>query len=76
MQAVQNFRDNLRAIMAERGLSLRGMAELTGKPHTYFQKILNGSITPGLDNCDQIADVLGVDLHRLLRKPKKLQKSA
>lgn len=76
MQAVSNFRENLRTIMSQRGLSLRGMAELTGKPHTYFQKILNGSVTPGLDNCDQIADVLGVELHSLLRKPKKLRKTA
>lgn len=76
MAAADNFRTNLKRVMSDRGLSLRGMEDLTGKKHSYFQKILNGSIIPGLDNCEQIADALKIPLTELIGNPKKLAKTA
>lgn len=71
MDSFANFRENVRAAMADRGLTVRAFAEMLGTSHSYIVNVLSGKIIPSLDKCDTIADKLGVPLERLIKKSKK-----
>ncbi len=74
MQAVadidmSNFRENLAYLCAERG-SRKQLAERAGISREYFQEVLAGRKSPGLDVAYNIAEAIGVGLD-LLKLPHK-----
>lgn len=59
----------LNAIKAERGLTLRGFAALTGLSHAYATRILKGNANVGLGMLAVIARAVGKDPLELLKPP-------
>lgn len=74
MQALNNFRRNLRTALDSRGLSYRTFAEKSGVTYIYVYRICNpndeGKPEPSLDVCDRLATALGYDLAQMLMPPK------
>jgi transcriptional regulator with XRE-family HTH domain len=74
MSATQWFRENIRARMAETGMT---QAELARRAQTYqpnINRILSGEEKPSLDRAEKIATALGSRLSHLLDPP--LQKNS
>jgi transcriptional regulator with XRE-family HTH domain len=61
-----NFKDNLKRIRIERGLSQTELAELTGLTQVTISHYETGSQTPNVKTADKIAHALGVTLNELL----------
>jgi transcriptional regulator with XRE-family HTH domain len=74
MQAVENFRSNVRAALAYSGWSQDSLATETELSRPFVNRILQGKQEPSLAVCDRIADALHVPLATLLGEPKKFQK--
>lgn len=71
VQAFENFRSNVSQLMQDRGISVRAMARDLKTSHPYVIKMLAGDYIPSLDRCEEIAEVLGVPLDKLIRKSRK-----
>lgn len=71
MQHFDYFRENIRAAMATRGVSLRELGQRLGTSHSYVAKVLGGDTVPSLDRCEQIANALEVPLAWLISRPQK-----
>lgn len=56
---LNNFRDNLRRIVAERELSKTGLAARAGIHRVTLHKLLAGEFDPSLDLCERLSDALG-----------------
>lgn len=70
---------NVRRIIAERGISGRKLAALSGEKIMRVNNLLNGKSVPGIDLVENVADALGVSVDDLRRRPhtgKKSKKSA
>lgn len=75
MQAValiNNFRNNLRAIMEERKVTTRGLADVAGVNYVTISRILNerqNNLT--MDLCEKIAAALDVPAEEMFVARKK-----
>lgn len=76
VQALKNFRVNLRALMEARGISQRDLADSAGISYPHVNRILMDKVEPSLPICDQLADALDVPLTDLLSAPSKNGKRA
>lgn len=70
----EEFGAKLREMRQQRGLTLRGLADLAGVDFTYLSKIENGRIgySPGADTIRDLAQALGVEAMDLLTLANKL----
>lgn len=68
MQALEAFRVNVKAILDDRGLSLRDAAEAAGMGYPYLHGILNGRCNPSLRVAEKLAISLGVPLAELIQE--------
>ncbi len=57
---VDNFRDNLRAAMREKGVSQSALARLTGVQQPTISLILNGKMEPSVTMCETLARAVGM----------------
>lgn len=80
VNALENFRRNLRSAMEARGLSQRALAENLGMSFTHINRIICGQKdedgknlgpSPSIDTCDKLAGGVGFALSDLLATPKK-----
>lgn len=74
MQAVQHFRQNVKAAIVAAGISQSEFARRAELGRPFLNRVLRGHAEPSLDVCDRIADALGLDLMQLLSSPKKFPK--
>lgn len=77
VQALNNFRQNLRTALENRGVSYRTFAESSGLTYVYVYRICNpdanGKPEPSIEVCDKIADALGYQLADMLVSPKQFK---
>lgn len=59
MPMLQNFRDNLRRTIADRGLSKTRLAADAGIHRVTLHKLLAGEFDPSLELCERLANALG-----------------
>ena len=71
VQALRNFRRNLRTALDNRGLSQREIAERVGVSYPYVNRILTSKVAPSLPICDRFADALKLSLAELLLSPSE-----
>ena len=74
VQAVQNFRTNVRVAMSARGWSQERLAHEAELSRPFLNRVLQGKQEPSLEVCDRIADALHSELAALLSSPKKFLK--
>lgn len=71
------FRDNVRAVLSARGMTMTDLAGRCGIDRSNLSKILHGKEGVTLDRAGTIAEALGVGLHDLISpKFKILSRSA
>jgi transcriptional regulator with XRE-family HTH domain len=75
VQAVQNFRHNVRLAMAARQLSQEGLAHTAKLSRPFLNRVLQGKQEPSMEVCDRIADALKTPLAELISSPKKFLKN-
>ena len=75
MQAVENFRVNVRTAMSHRELSQEDLAAKAQMGRPFLNRLLQGKQKPSLDVCDRIGDALGISVSDLVAPPKKFLKS-
>ncbi len=66
MNAVKNFRDNVRREYKHRGIRQDALAVQAGITSTALNRILMGHSIPQLDTCEAIANALEIPLESLL----------
>lgn len=71
MPALDNFRQNLRRAMENRGLSQRAVAEKADMGYPYVNRVLQGKNAPSVPQAEKLAKAVGVALIDLLTDPKK-----
>lgn len=74
VQAVQNFRVNVRVAMARAGMSQGSLAEKAKVSRPYLNRVLKDKQDPSLEVCDRIADALKLSVGDLLATPRKFLK--
>lgn len=74
VQAVQNFRGNVRSAMRAKGWSQDKLATTADLSRPFLNRVLQGKQEPSLEVCDRIADALHYPLSDLLASPKKFLK--
>lgn len=67
MSASTNFRHNIRALMAEKGVSQRKLAAIIGMSYPHVNRILQGLYEPTIDTAEKMAGALGEPLEKILR---------
>lgn len=67
-RAIQVARE-VHALRQRRGLSQRGLAELTGTTQSAIARLESGVISPSLPTLDRIANALGAELHVTFIEP-------
>ena len=65
---MSQFNENLRAIMKDRGISQKWLAEHSGLTEATISRYMNHVNVPSADNVKKIADALGVRADDLLGK--------
>jgi transcriptional regulator with XRE-family HTH domain len=75
VQAVQNFRANVRSAMASLGWSQDKLATEAELSRPFLNRVLQGRQEPSLEVCDRIADALHSDLSELLGSPRQFLKN-
>jgi len=70
--AAQTFRENVRAIIDERQITMTELAELVGTSRAGISRILSGADGVTLTRAERIATQLGVELASLLSPRKKV----
>ncbi len=68
----ENAGENLRRLLADRGLSIRQLAEKTGLDQRTIRGILSGSNTPQARTLHRLAEGLGVAVDELFLQPSQL----
>lgn len=77
MQAVQNFRTNVRVAMARLNISQVALAEKAEVSRPHLNRILKDRekpVDPSLEVCDKIATALGMSVGELTEPPRKFLK--
>lgn len=54
--------ENLRKARENKKLTLRDVAKLIGKDHSYVSKVENGKTRPNLDYLERMAEIYDVDI--------------
>ena len=72
--AIENFRENVRAIMDDRGISQTELATAIHSKQAYIARILTGKIDPSMGQCEKIAKAIDVPLTVLLAEPVEFLK--
>ena len=68
--AFDNFRENLRSAMDAREVSQRQLASSISTSVSYVNRVLQGSVNPPMDRCEEMAQAVGLPLVDLLEAPK------
>lgn len=69
MEIREAFAQNLRALRRARGLSQEELAHQAGIDRTYISALERNVYNPSIDVVDRLAEVLGVDVAELLKRP-------
>jgi transcriptional regulator with XRE-family HTH domain len=64
----QDFRENVQAVLHQKGWSRKQLAEEMGVTPSYVTQLLNGYSEPGLAVVEDVAVALGVSISRLVEK--------
>ena len=64
----EKFRENLKRIRNEKGISAEKLSKEAGFHRTYAGKLERGEMSPSLDTVDKLADALRVDPLMLLKE--------
>lgn len=75
VQAVRNFRSNVRSAMAARQMSQEVLAHAANISRPFLNRVLQGKQEPSMAVCDGIADALKTPLSELISSPKKFLKN-
>lgn len=75
MPAFDNFRENLRSAMEAKSVSQRQMASSIQTSVSYVNRVLQGSVNPPMDRCEEMAQTVGMPLIDLLESPKDFSAS-
>ena len=70
-QARHRVATRIRELSARRRLSLNALAEQAGTAQSYLYAVLAGEKSPTVDWLARIAETLRVDIHELLRPPRR-----
>jgi len=69
MQVIcQDFRENVQAVLSQKGWSRKQLAEEMGVSPSYITQLLNAYHEPGLAVVENVAIALGVSRDRLIAK--------
>lgn len=71
-QAAEAFRENVRSLMSEQGISIRGLGEITGMSYAGLSRVLSGHQTLTIPRAERIANALGVELSDILQLPENV----
>jgi transcriptional regulator with XRE-family HTH domain len=71
MPLLQNFADNLRDAMEERGITGAELARLSGLHFVTISRILNGKLCPTLETCEKLANAAGMRPDTAFLEPLK-----
>ena len=69
MEIREAFAQNLRAFRRARGLSQEELAHQAGIDRTYISALERNVYNASIDVVDRLAEVLGVDVAELLKRP-------
>lgn len=69
MEIREAFAQNLRALRRARGLSQEELAHRAGIDRTYISALERNVYNASIDVVDRLAEVLGVDVTELLKRP-------
>ncbi|TPK66262.1 MULTISPECIES: helix-turn-helix transcriptional regulator [unclassified Mesorhizobium] len=69
MEIREAFAQNLRALRRARGLSQEELAHHAGIDRTYISALERNVYNASIDVVDRLAEVLGVDVAELLKRP-------
>ncbi|GLQ76889.1 transcriptional regulator [Mesorhizobium huakuii] len=69
MEIREAFAQNLRALRRARGLSQEELAHQAGIDRTYISALERNVYNASIDVVDRLAEVLGVDVGELLKRP-------
>lgn len=75
MAANNNFRVNFRVAMESRSLSQRDVADRAETSVSYVNRVLQGHVSPGLDQAEKLAKAVHFPLIALLDSPKNFSES-
>lgn len=67
----EKFRENLRRIRNEEGISAETLSRKAGFHRTYAGKLERGEMSPSLDTIDKLAEALDVKPLDLLKDPER-----
>jgi len=70
MTASDTFRQNIRRQMAAQKISQRDLAEIIGTSTSYVNRVLQGRISPSIENADSFARAVGLTIHGAFRAAK------
>lgn len=63
----------LKEILAQRGVTLKDFARLSGISQSNLSNYLNGNISPTLDTLKKIASFLNIDVSELFREKDDIE---
>jgi len=69
MAAIDNFRENLKAVLAEKGVTPGALAGRLHTSRSYIGRILQGEAEPTVSKAEAIAHALGVPYISLYLSP-------
>lgn len=72
MPLLQNFRDNLRDAMQERGLDQQDLAKKSGVHYVTISRILGGKQDPTVTVCERLASAAGIRADLVFLSPEKI----
>ena len=75
VSSTENFRANLRSIMALRGISQREFASRIGMSYPYVNKVLQGIYSPPLKTCEHMAETLGLTVGEMILEPRAFERN-
>lgn len=64
----KRFCENVRAILKERSMTQKNLADLSGMKYSCVSRILSGACVPSLPSAERIASALNVDCATLFAK--------
>ncbi len=74
--AANNFRMNVRSLLSTRDLTITQLAIDLGMSRPAMSRLLHGREDVTFTRGEKIAAYFGLDLHDLLKPPKKVRQSA
>ena len=72
MPLLENFRENLRSAMDERGMDQQDLSRESGVHYVTISRVLSGKQDPTVSVCERLAKAVGLRADLVFLSPEKI----